>query len=237
MTSKYDRVVRSDPRSPRYFKACDVARIAENCLEDTGTPEYIILACVAKRLGYQRVWVADKVEALHSDEYSLDHALSSFYNDVNQDYTRLGKGQIGFTVFMENTAARIADKLEEGISVEAATWLDALESGYIGFLNWVLWKIGGFFNDWPNVVMFWFTRWIARLVSWIGGMFEGLITVVSVDVDDVLRANPDWCTCMQPDLAEFSVDTETAKEYDKSMTGKKKPASKKKPSPVPINIS
>lgn len=50
-------VDRPNRRTPRYFKTCDVARIAQQCyLDDQGTKQEI-LRCVHKALGYQKMVV------------------------------------------------------------------------------------------------------------------------------------------------------------------------------------
>lgn len=36
---------------PRYFSPCDVARVAFNCVDDTGADRELVLACVAEKLG------------------------------------------------------------------------------------------------------------------------------------------------------------------------------------------
>lgn len=42
--------------SPRYFKPCDVARIAWNCFDDGMVSDpNVLLACVAKRLGFTHI--------------------------------------------------------------------------------------------------------------------------------------------------------------------------------------
>ena len=54
-------VIRRDPRSPRYFKPCDVARIAQNCVDDNDIPPEVVIACVAKKLFVDaKVWIPDK---------------------------------------------------------------------------------------------------------------------------------------------------------------------------------
>jgi len=42
--------------APRYFKPCDVARIAWNCFDDGMVDDpNVLLACVAKRLGFSHI--------------------------------------------------------------------------------------------------------------------------------------------------------------------------------------
>ena len=50
----YVKPVRSQPR---YFSTCDVARIAKNAVDDNGIPPEIVLACVARRLGFKTMRV------------------------------------------------------------------------------------------------------------------------------------------------------------------------------------
>lgn len=40
---------------PRYFKPCDVTRIAQNCVKDNKLPPQEVLACVALGLGFKYV--------------------------------------------------------------------------------------------------------------------------------------------------------------------------------------
>lgn len=242
MVNKYDKVVRSDPRSPRYFKACDVARIAQNCVEDTGTPEYVVMACVAKRLGYQRVWVEDMLDALHSDEYSIKDEIERFYQETRADITA-GSGDgfhwatygTGLTVILTKIQERLLLSLEKAIAVEAITVLDIPITNYRAWLNWVMWKVVKVFDGVPAGVFAWIADFILKFVLWVGGLLEGLFTIVSLDVDDVLAANRDWCTCEQPESSDFVIDEEAAKQFDKDMTIRKKSDSKgKKPIPLPI---
>jgi len=45
----------------RYFKPCDVARIARNCVDDNeGVTNIITLACVARGLGFKRLCLSEK---------------------------------------------------------------------------------------------------------------------------------------------------------------------------------
>jgi len=53
----YNRPCRT---TPRYFKCCDVVRIAQQCVNDTNENPDALLAAVAKGLSYKRV-LLDKV--------------------------------------------------------------------------------------------------------------------------------------------------------------------------------
>ena len=39
----------------RYFTECDVSRIAQNCVDDTGTTPEELLACIAKHFGFTHI--------------------------------------------------------------------------------------------------------------------------------------------------------------------------------------
>lgn len=39
-------------KEPHFFSPCDVARIADNCVKDTGAEPLEVLFCVAKKLGF-----------------------------------------------------------------------------------------------------------------------------------------------------------------------------------------
>ena len=46
---------RLENHRPRFFKPCDVARIARNCVSDNNLTEEEVLACVAKGLGFSHI--------------------------------------------------------------------------------------------------------------------------------------------------------------------------------------
>jgi hypothetical protein len=240
MASKRDKIVRSDPRSPRYFKACDVARIAENCVEDTGTPEYIVLACIAKRLGYSRVWVEDKDQALQSDKYSLKQAAATLVSEVEQDVSDVsiftsGQGD-QMEALMQKTVDRAALAAERGIGIATMTAVEAFEEGFSVLLNWMVYRLYFLLRKLPNAWGYVIIRFIGGFVDWLASMLEGFTHSISVDVDDVLQANPDWCTCMQADRQDgFQVDEKAAKEFGKNRKKSKLP-SLSKPTNIPTTI-
>ena len=68
--------IRPNRKRPRYFKPCDVARIAQNCLDDSDgsvTAEQL-LAVVAKQLGFTHI-------SLSVDPRSVDDKSTSLLID------------------------------------------------------------------------------------------------------------------------------------------------------------
>jgi len=53
MTSNNPRL--SPEKGPRYFSACDAARIARNVVDDRKTTPESVLACIAKGLGFTHI--------------------------------------------------------------------------------------------------------------------------------------------------------------------------------------
>lgn len=48
-------VIRPNRSEKRYFTSCDAARVCRNVVHDQGLPREVVLACVAKGLGYTHV--------------------------------------------------------------------------------------------------------------------------------------------------------------------------------------
>ncbi len=82
MANKCGLVVYTRPcrSTPRYFKCCDVARIAQQCVNDTGESREALMAAVAKQLGFPKVYIADgKVKLFEFLEGQI--ATIGFVND------------------------------------------------------------------------------------------------------------------------------------------------------------
>lgn len=72
----------AEDQEKNFFKPCDVARIAKNCVEDTDTTELELLSCVAKYLGIN--WLAVRFDVV-SD--ALDVIDSFKGSETNQEYS------------------------------------------------------------------------------------------------------------------------------------------------------
>jgi hypothetical protein len=222
VASKYDRIVKSDPRSPRFFKACDVARIAENCISDTDTPDYVLLACVAKKLGYERVWVPDKTGALKSDKWDADKAFVQLVQDEAADVDiwelLFESDNQKFDRMFDRIEKKAKLILEREISIDTMTAVEAFEGGaemVINFWLYRFYKIVQKLNVGFLGTLFKF--FIVDVMGWIAGMVESFTKSIAVDVDDVLQANSEWCKCLQADSQDsFLVDKKSAKEFDKT---------------------
>jgi len=225
-TSKYEKVVKSDPRSPRYFKACDVARIAANCCEDTGTPDYVVLACVAKKLGFERVWVSDKAEALQSDKWDADKAFLQIGKDALNDRNFWDIAWTTDTDKYEMIFKRMTERatlvLEREIAIDAMTLVEAFEGGVEMIINYYLYRFYLLIKRVPGGIGYILQYFLIPIIEWIAGMIQGFTSSISVDVDDVLQANTDWCTCMQAEVQDgFKADKKRAKEFAKSRKKRK----------------
>jgi hypothetical protein len=81
-------------KAKRFFKPCDVARIAQNCIDDsngTVTPAQL-LATVAKQLGYTHISVAVKKGTVlePSRESQLVDILEKMRDGLNEFLRKFG---------------------------------------------------------------------------------------------------------------------------------------------------
>jgi len=73
MTSKSPRL--TPEGGPRYFSSCDAARIARNVVSDRGEPPEVVLACIAKGLGYRVIAIPTEGITVNSFAGSANLAL------------------------------------------------------------------------------------------------------------------------------------------------------------------
>jgi hypothetical protein len=59
---------RPNRKKPRYFKPCDVARIAKNCVQDNELPAELVLAYVARGLGFTHISLHKREEEFDTDD-------------------------------------------------------------------------------------------------------------------------------------------------------------------------
>ena len=60
----------------RYFKPCDVARIAANCLDDNPDLDVnVLLACVAKRLGFESIVLHPENNDRYAEYLAIEEEL------------------------------------------------------------------------------------------------------------------------------------------------------------------
>jgi len=52
----------------RYFKPCDVSRIAKNCVQDNNLPPELVLAYVARGLGFTHIALHRRDEEINTDD-------------------------------------------------------------------------------------------------------------------------------------------------------------------------
>jgi len=61
---------------PRYFKPCDVARIAWNCWDDEQVSDpNVLLACIAKRLGFESIVLHPDYEDRYDEYLAIEQEL------------------------------------------------------------------------------------------------------------------------------------------------------------------
>lgn len=48
-------IIRPNRSEPRYFSSCDAARVCRNVVHDRNLPREVVLACVAKGLGFKTI--------------------------------------------------------------------------------------------------------------------------------------------------------------------------------------
>jgi len=84
-----------DRKNPRYFKPCDVARIAQNCVEDNNYPPELVLAYVAKYLGFSHIALQqrkgiDVSDERRSGDSALLRQLEEFRDSLDKFLKRIG---------------------------------------------------------------------------------------------------------------------------------------------------
>jgi len=81
--------------APRYFTPCDVARIAQNCIDDSGgdvTP-LILMAVVGKQLGFTHIAtsvIVNRDTAERSPESKLVRLLEQVRDELDKVLRALG---------------------------------------------------------------------------------------------------------------------------------------------------
>lgn len=76
----------------RYFKPCDVARIAENCmLDNAGLDPNVLLSCVAKRLGFTHIVLHPEKEDFYADYIRKERELDGMTIEQIKEQERLEK--------------------------------------------------------------------------------------------------------------------------------------------------
>jgi len=77
-------VYRPNRTNSRYFTPCDVARIAWNCFDDTGSSKKEIIACVAKRFEFQVIALPTKDRTIPEGVQKKLDAIKNFALKLGQ---------------------------------------------------------------------------------------------------------------------------------------------------------
>ena len=167
LTSKYEKVVKSDPRSPRYYKACDVARIARNCVADTGIPAEVLMACVAKELEIQKVWVDDKDKALNKDRPKFkDLSFTDLFSSQTTNYT----------AYLATIAIPAEWSLPEEVAVILRGLIKRIATG------------AGMFAGVVGATLLLFLLLLMEF-------YKSIEWSIAISASDVLDNNTEWCDC------------------------------------------
>lgn len=81
--------IKPNRKKPRYFKPCDVARVAKNCVQDNDLPAELVLAYVARGLGFTHIALHKRDEEFNTDDgkarvSSLVKQLEEFREVLNE---------------------------------------------------------------------------------------------------------------------------------------------------------